>query len=390
MPFASRLTLFGLAAAAALHVDAFVIPSSSSSTLRLPAPLAASSTSTSPEPPAAAAAPAPARLSPEEAAKRRAALKEALLQSLVASSSSASGKTSSSSPQQQQGVDPVLACPVTLQPLKPEVRLAGPFGEVRSLVTATGGYRYPATPVFLDLVAAEDRRVDLGALSWKPMQDIFRSPFTSFLYERGWRDNFKLSGFPGIDVEFQDLMAFMAPVDPARSTIVDLSCGSGLMARRLVQSGKWARVIAADFSESMLRETKGRFKQQGLPVPTLVRADAARLPFQSASLAAVHAGAALHCWPRLEESLQEVHRVLQPGGRFYASTFEVNPRLRSDTFRFFQLGELKALLEKSGFERVEVRREGTACLIAQCVKGGGGGGGKGAAQAQEAQQQQQP
>lgn len=61
--------------------------------------------------------------------------------------------------------------------------------------------------------------------------------------------------------------------------------------------------------------------------------------------------------------------MLKPGGRFYASTFEVNARMRSDTFRFFQLEELKGLLERSGFATVQVRREGTACLIAQCVKG---------------------
>lgn len=29
----------------------------------------------------------------------------------------------------------------------------------------------------------------------------------------------------------------------------------------------------------------------------LVRADISRLPFESSSLDAVHAGAALHCWP---------------------------------------------------------------------------------------------
>ncbi len=69
--------------------------------------------------------------------------------------------------------------------------------------------------------------------------------------------------------------------------------------------------------------------------------------------------------------MREVHRVLKPGGRFYASTFEVNARLRSDTFRFFQLEELKGLMAKSGFATVEVRREGTACLIAQVVKGEG-------------------
>ena len=47
---------------------------------------------------------------------------------------------------------------------------------------------------------------------------------------------------------------------------------------------------------------------------------------------------------------------------------QVNPRLRSDTFRFFQLEELSRLLKDSGFETVSVRREGMACLIAQAVK----------------------
>ncbi len=141
------------------------------------------------------------------------------------------------------------------------------------------------------------------------------------------------------------------------------------MARRLVSSGKWGRVIAADFSESMLRETRRRFLEQKLTPPELVRADASRLPFQTASLDAIHAGAALHCWPRLEESLRECLRVLKPGGRMYASTFEVNERLQSTTFRFFQLEELKRLFVQSGFDQVEVRREGAACLIVKAVKG---------------------
>lgn len=239
MPAASRsLVLLGLAAAAwSTSVEGFVVrPAPSTASTATPQRLLASTVSptSTPEPPT------PSPLPPEEAARRRAALKEALLQSLLAASG-----------QGKRGVDPVLACPVTLQPLKPEVRLAGPFGEVRSLVTPTGDYRYPETSVFLDLVPAEDRSVDLGALSFKPMQDIFRSPFTSFLYERGWRDNFKLSGFPGIDQEFEDLMQFMRPVLPGNGTILDLSCGSGLMTRRLVKKGGWARVLAADFSESM-------------------------------------------------------------------------------------------------------------------------------------------
>lgn len=240
----------------------------------------------------------------------------------------------------------------------------------------------------MDLVPQDARnQIPFFSPSAIVTQELFRSPLTSFLYERGWRDNFRTAGFPGIDTEFLDLEIFMSPlllpaataeaplqdqqqqkVRLTSTTIVDLSCGSGLMARRLVRSKKWDRVIAADFSESMLRETRRRFVEEKLTVPELVRADASRLPFQSDSVDGIHAGAALHCWPKLEESLRECLRVLKPGGRMYASTFEVNERLQSNTFRFFQLEELRKLFVASGFGEVEVRREGQACLIVKAVK----------------------
>ena len=35
---------------------------------------------------------------------------------------------------------------------------------------------------------------------------IFRSPFVSFVYERGWRQGFDWAGFPGVDKEFDLLL----------------------------------------------------------------------------------------------------------------------------------------------------------------------------------------
>lgn len=29
----------------------------------------------------------------------------------------------------------------------------------------------------------------------------------------------------------------------------------------------------------------------------------------------------MHCWPRVQESVKEIHRVLKPGGKVFASTF---------------------------------------------------------------------
>ena len=52
-----------------------------------------------------------------------------------------------------------------------------------------------------------------------------------------------------------------------------------------------------------------------------VRADIARLPFATGSVDAIHAGAAIHCWPNPQAALAEISRVLRPGGVFVASTF---------------------------------------------------------------------
>ena len=70
----------------------------------------------------------------------------------------------------------------------------------------------------------------------------------------------------------------------------------------------------------MLVETKRRLDEADLSVE-LFRVDVAQLPFNSQSLSAVHAGAALHCWVQLEKGLEEIRRVLKPGGRLAVVTF---------------------------------------------------------------------
>ena len=125
------------------------------------------------------------------------------------------------------------------------------------------------------------------------------NPLVSFVYERGWRQGFASAGFPGADVEFDAAMAYLAPAQGG--TLMDLSCGSGLFTRRFVKSSLFAQVIAADFSETMLQQTRQFISEDPAISPEsycLVRCDAARLPFASGSLDAVHAGAAIHCWPQ--------------------------------------------------------------------------------------------
>ncbi|KAG7671326.1 hypothetical protein Ndes2437B_g03960 [Nannochloris sp. 'desiccata'] len=152
--------------------------------------------------------------------------------------------------------------------------------------------------------------------------EIFRNPLVSLAYERGWRQGFAWAGFPGVDRETEIALEYLKPA--YGEVLVDMSCGSGLFSRKFLASGNFSGVIAADFSESMLREARSYFEQDtslDSGKYLLVRADVARLPFATGSLAAINASAAIHCWPNPQAALVEISRCLRPGGVFVASTF---------------------------------------------------------------------
>ena len=168
-----------------------------------------------------------------------------------------------------------------------------------------------------------------GEDEYVPMRDLFTNPTVSFAYERGWRQGFAAAGFPGADTEAEMAMDYFAPVvamtSPQTSVVVDMSCATGLFTRRLATSGKYGRVLGCDYSPSMLAEARRRInadvKLSNNNSLDLVRLDVGQIPMRTDSVDCLHAGAAMHCWPDLNAAASEIHRVLKPGGRYFATTF---------------------------------------------------------------------
>jgi len=224
-----------------------------------------------------------------------------------------------------------------------------------------------------------------------PAKALFTSSLVSFLYERGWRQQFEQAGFPGESEEFVMFENFIRPSQGIDSRVwyknaVDLSCGSGFMARRIAQSGRFENVIGLDSSPSMLQESKSRCKPGSADENIFwIQSDAQILPFSSNSIDAIHAGAALHCWAQLPDVLAEIRRVLTPNGRFFATTFAepnvpssgvLNPRSIqyqlgslgwNSTFRAFDPKELEFLLLGAGFVDAKVDRLRN-CLVVYASK----------------------
>jgi ubiquinone/menaquinone biosynthesis C-methylase UbiE len=236
-------------------------------------------------------------------------------------------------------------------------------------------------------------------LEYIPMRDLFTSPSVSYAYERGWRQGFAAAGFPGADKEFELAKEYFAPVIAKRRSsgedkvVVDMSCATGLFTRRFLKSGEYDRVIACDYSDSMLTEARRRIRTDSELASSnkkldLVRCDVAKIPLKSGSIHAFHAGAAMHCWPEIELSLKEIHRVLAPGGRYFATTFlgtyfqnvanlektsngGNNVEQSMQAFQYFpNVEHLRDLLLDAGFDgdKVEVEAVGSACVIIRCEK----------------------
>ncbi|XP_052164438.1 uncharacterized methyltransferase At1g78140, chloroplastic-like [Oryza glaberrima] len=214
-----------------------------------------------------------------------------------------------------------LACPICYYPLISSSDQSAPVSAASSssLECSTCKKFYPNRGDYWDMTVA------VGSTEYSESTtvttEVFRTPLVSFLYERGWRQNFIWSGFPGLEREFEMAQTYLKPT--TGGIIVDASCGSGLFSRLFVKSELYSLVVALDFSENMLKQCNEYVKQENISDKTLalVRADISRLPFVSGSIDAVHAAAAIHCWPSPACAVAEISRVLRPGGVFVASTF---------------------------------------------------------------------
>jgi demethylmenaquinone methyltransferase/2-methoxy-6-polyprenyl-1,4-benzoquinol methylase len=118
------------------------------------------------------------------------------------------------------------------------------------------------------------------------------------------------------------------------SRALDVACGTGDLAIALAEAGR-ARVVGLDFCRPMLdiaaRKTDGLAPHVGY-----VEADALRLPFADASFEVVTIAFGLRNLSSVEDGLQELGRVLKPGGRIAVLEFSspVVPGFRA-LFKFY-------------------------------------------------------
>lgn len=98
---------------------------------------------------------------------------------------------------------------------------------------------------------------------------------------------------------------------------LEMAVGTGtlfgfVIRRHRRRGGNPTRIVAVDYSETMLAGARRRFA--GDEHITLAQADGCRLDFADESFTSVNIANALHCFPDPGAVLREIYRVLAPGG----------------------------------------------------------------------------
>ncbi len=114
-------------------------------------------------------------------------------------------------------------------------------------------------------------------------------------------------------------------------TVLDIGCGAGfdtLLAAR--QVGPSGHVIAIDMTEAMLEKTRSGARALGLPNVDVRKGFAEKLPAESACLDVVISNGVINLCPDKTAVMEEVYRVLRPGGRLQIADIVVEREVPQD------------------------------------------------------------
>ena len=144
-------------------------------------------------------------------------------------------------------------------------------------------------------------------------------------------------------------------------TMLDVGCGGGFTIRRLLKRSKDAQVYGIDISEESVTKAR-QVNAEVLDKQVYVtQGSAEQLPYNDEMFDLVTAVETVYFWPNLPDCLQEVRRVLKPGGKFAIMVEVVDSDSKwtsiVDGMTAYTPEQLKTLLDDAGFVQTEIHRK---------------------------------
>lgn len=214
-----------------------------------------------------------------------------------------------------------------------------------------------------------------------PVPERPRTPQATFDRVAPYYDTFNSILSLGIDRSWRRQLAQALELAPG-ARVLDVATGTGAVAAAVVRAtGGNVSVTGCDVNAQMLAVAERRVVREGAPIE-LLRCDAMELPFSDDSFDAATLAFAIDDMPDREVCMQEIRRVLRPGGkvallelaqpdtepfrsayRLYLRTFRLLRRvsvhgydhLEQEILTYRGANAVEELLGRSGFTRYRHR-----------------------------------
>ncbi|MDE3069510.1 MAG: methyltransferase domain-containing protein [Acidobacteriota bacterium] len=219
---------------------------------------------------------------------------------------------------------------------------------------------------YLDLLG------DVDPTGPHPGQRWMASRALPLFYERAWRPfgAFLLMGPAGPRGRDERRIALEGLALGGGERVLDVACGPGNFTRLFAAAAGEGVVVGLDASRTMLARAVAETEAENV---TYVRGDACAMPFSDASFDAVCCFAALYLIEHPMRALDEIARVLAPGGRVVLlsscgrgplSTAPGDRLVKALMgVRMFAREELTGALAERGFEEIDQRVSGFGQFI---------------------------
>lgn len=206
-------------------------------------------------------------------------------------------------------------------------------------------------------------------------QNLMLTRAVPIVYERWWRPTLAWAAKgvtgPGMAEEVRIARLFLGLGHGDK--VLDVACGPANFSRAFAKAaGDDGLVVGIDASQTMLARGVTDTRKAGIENLALIRGDATALPFEDGSFDCACCFAALHLFADPFEAIDEMRRVLAPGGRIAIMTSIRRPVTirpmkpvveRLSGMRVFEPDEVTEALAERGFEAIRRRVSGLVQFV---------------------------
>ncbi len=178
-------------------------------------------------------------------------------------------------------------------------------------------------------------------------------------FNRHRKSKWAHGGYWRHDYKYQ--LAEIERIRPAR--LIDIGCGPGAFLQRVQDSFPDIQLNGLDLSEEMIRETRARLSDTAVAAV----GDAEQMPLAGSQFQAVTCNMSIHHYPHPQKAVNEMHRILEPGGSLLLNDMDcitpvrwianlVFPLLPGGDVKMYSRRETESMLRSAGFREITYRK----------------------------------